>query len=440
MTIFRGLRLLVSVMIISGGTNCVAQDTVLTATEAIQYAIEHNYGVIVARNTIEIGTIQNNWANAGAFPVAGLTANKTFGSSNLRQELSNGTVTNKRGTRISNFNAGLAVNWVIFDGFTMFATKRKLEELERNGEYQFRKSVNETVFNVLQSYYNVVTLKQQVNSTLEQIQLYDDRLTLSQRRLDIGTGAKYEVLESQVDLNEQRSLLLNYENNLSLEKRTLTNLMGMRPDTSISVEDSIIIHPLPDLISARQLIDENNPDLLLAASDLTVLFETKKELKGQMWPTVSLNGFYNFARNSNSAGFNLFNQTYGPSGSISISVPLFTGGLAKQQLAVADIRIRNQETTREGIKNDVKTSLDKAYINYNNSLKIVELERNNLQLAQENIYIAAERFRMLNITAVELRQVQISYNDAKTRLYNALYQAKIAEAQVALLTGEISNL
>jgi len=84
--------------------------------------------------------------------------------------------------------------------------------------------------------------------------------------------------------------------------------------------------------------------------------------------------------------------------------------------------------------------LTNAYINYNNALKAIELEKNNLVLATENIVIATERYKKLNITSVELRQIQISYNDAKNRLYNALYQAKVAEATVALLAGDIANL
>jgi outer membrane protein TolC len=73
-------------------------------------------------------------------------------------------------------------------------------------------------------------------------------------------------------------------------------------------------------------------------------------------------------------------------------------------------------------------------------LKAIDLEISNLVLATENINIARERYRVLNITSVELRQIQISYNDAKNRLYNALYQAKVAEAGVALLMGDIANL
>jgi outer membrane protein TolC len=157
-------------------------------------------------------------------------------------------------------------------------------------------------------------------------------------------------------------------------------------------------------------------------------------------PSVDLNGFYNFARNSNRAGFTLFNQTYGPSGSVGITVPLFSGILIKKQLAISDIQIKNQQLTIDQTKNDIETALTNAYINYHNALKSIDLEKNNLVLATENIMIATERYKRLNITAVELRQIQISYNDAKNRLYNALYQAKIAEASVALLSGDIANL
>jgi hypothetical protein len=46
-----------------------AQDTLLTVQDAIKNAIENNYGIIISKNEIEIGSINNNWANAGAIPV-----------------------------------------------------------------------------------------------------------------------------------------------------------------------------------------------------------------------------------------------------------------------------------------------------------------------------------------------------------------------------------
>jgi outer membrane protein TolC len=417
-----------------------AQDTLLTANDAVKIAIENNYGVIISKNEIEIGTINNNWANAGAIPAISATATKAIGVNNLEQKLSNGTYTQKNGNKTRNFNAGLAVNWLVFDGLKMFATKKKLEELERSGEYAFRKNLNETVYNVITSYYNIVSLNEQKKATLEQISLYNDRLNLAQRRFEIGTGAKYEVLEAQVDLNEQRSNLLSLQNSIAVAKSSLSNLLGKNPDTSFTVVDTIMVMPLPSYIEVQNKIEKQNPDVLLANSQLFVLAQEKKEVNAARLPSVDLNGFYNFSRNSNGAGFTLFNQTYGPSGSIGISVPLFNGILVKKQLAVSDIQIKNQQLSIIQTKKDIQTALTNAYINYNNALKAIDLEKNNLVLATENIVIATERYKKLNITSVELRQIQISYNDAKDRLYNALYQAKVSEATVALLAGDIANL
>jgi outer membrane protein TolC len=417
-----------------------AQDSLLTAQDAVKIAIENNYGIIISKNEIEIGSINNNWANAGAIPLVSATASKTIGVNNLQQKLSNGTVTRKNGNTTQNLNAGLAVTWRVFDGFKMFATKKKLEELERTGEYAFRKNLNETVYNVISSYYDIVTLEEQKNATLEQIVLYTDRYNLARRRFEIGTGAKYEVLEAQVDLNEQRSNLLSLQNSIAVAKSSFSNLLGKNPDTSFNVVDTILVMPLPPYADVQNKIIKQNPDVLLANSHLLVLGQEKKEANSARLPTVELNGFYNFARNSNGAGFTLFNQTYGPSGSVGISVPLFSGILVKKQLQISDIQIKNQKITIGQTKNNIETALKNAYINYNNALKAIELEKNNLLLATENITIATERYKKLNITSVELRQIQISYNDAKNRLYNALYQAKIAQATVALLEGDIADL
>jgi len=416
------------------------QDSILSAQEAIRYAIEHNYGITISKNEVEIGRINNNWANAGAIPIISATANQVFGVNNLEQHLSNGTITKKNGNSTQNLNAGIAVNWRIFDGFKMFATKNRLEELERYGEYAFRKNLNETVYDVITTYYNIVTLNEQLQATHEQIVLYTDRYNLALRRFEIGTGAKYEVLEAQVDLNEQRSNILSLQNAIAQEKSTLNNLIGKRPDTAYKVIDTIIVQPLPLLSNVQQKIDTGNANILLANSQLAILMENRKEVNAARLPSVDLNGFYNFSRSRNGAGFKLLNQTYGPSGSIGLSIPLFSGMLIKKQLQVVDINMQNQQLAISQVKNDVQTALNNAYINYHNSIKLIELEKNNLSLATENIFIATERYKMLNITSVELRQIQISYNAVKNRLYNALYQAKIAEAGVALLTGEIADL
>lgn len=420
-------------------TGSFAQDS-LTVEDAIKYAISHNYGVTISRNSVEIGQINNDWANAGAYPTIGLTANKSIGSNNVVQKLNSGADIARNGSLTQNLNAGLGGSWVVFNGFKTFATKRRLEELERMGQYNFRKTLNETVYNVITQYFNIVKLKEQLKATLEQIQLYQDRYQLADMKFNIGSGAKFEVLQAGVDLNEQKANQLTIQNQINIAKSNLYDLMGKTADTVYKLSDTIEIHPLPDLVSIKDKIEHQNPDILLANSNLEVLFQTKKEINAERLPVVTLNANYNFVRSSNGAGLTLYNQSYGPVVQLGVVVPIFNGGLVRRQLKVADINIKNQYVTIDQAKNTINTSLTNSFINYQNALDIVALEKANLILAAENISIASQRFKLLNITSVELRQVQINYYNARTTLYNALYQAKLAEAEIALLTADISNL
>ncbi|CAN5145086.1 TolC family protein [soil metagenome] len=417
-----------------------SQDTLLTVEQAIKMAIQNNYGVIISKNKIEIDRINNSWGNAGALPTLSAVANKSIGSNNIKQVLSNGTETNKNGAATNNINAGVNVNWRVFDGFKMYATKQRLAELERAGELNFTNQVNQTVFDVITGYYNIVRFKQQLKASETQLQLYKERVNIADVKFRIGSAAKNDLLQAQVDLNEQLSGNMSLKNSIATAKADLNNLMGRSPSVPYSVMDTIILKPLPVLSEIQSKIDLQNPQILLAKNNVAVLTQTKREINAQRLPTVTLNGNYNFVKNSSGAGFTLFNQTYGPSASVGVSVPLFTGGVVKNQLRVSDIQIQNQNIAIEQLRNQLTTTLVNAVTTYQNALEIVNLEKQNLQFSAENLFIASERFRKLNITSVELRQVQLSYIAAENRLFDALYLAKQAEVRIGLLTGEIANL
>jgi outer membrane protein len=417
-----------------------SQDTLLTLEDAIKYTIQHNYDVIISKNEADITKIQNSWAAAGALPAFGVTANKVVGTNSIQQKLNNGNETNTTGATTQNLNAGLAISWRAFDGFKMFATKKRLEAVEKVGQYTFIKTINESVYNVVQNYYNLVKLIEQLKATTGSLGLYRERLKIADARFKLGSAAKNDLLQAQVDMNEQLSDSINILNQVMVAKATLKDLMGLKPDINYNVIDTITLNPLPTIADIKNKISTQNPDVLIARTNVSVLTQSKKEINALKYPSVTLNGNYNFVRSSNSAGFTLLNQTYGPSGSVGVAIPLFAGLVVNKQLKVADIEIRNQNIRIEQLNNNIDRLLSSSFYNYQNALNIVALEQQNLRLSQENIFIATERFRQLNITSVELRQVQISYIDAQNRLYNALYQAKLAEAQIALLTGEIIKL
>jgi len=244
----------------------------------------------------------------------------------LEQKLANGTLIERDGAILRNTNAGLTVNWRIFDGMRMFATKKRLEELERNGELNFRRQINTTVFDIIGNFHLILQLEQQRTALLQSISFFEERKKIAEERFRIGTGAKTDVLQAQTDLNLQQINLLNLDNNIKQAYTNLNHLMGRDPSKEFTVKGNIAPDSSLAFSSIKEKALDGNFDLLLAQSQLSILFQNKREILSQRLPTVTLNGNFNFSQNKNDAGFTLFSRNSGPNANIGIAIPLFNGG------------------------------------------------------------------------------------------------------------------
>lgn len=412
----------------------------LTLEDAIQIALEKNFDVRIQKNAQQASVINNNWGNAGAFPSLSLTGSQAISSTSLDQKLSNGTEISRDGMISRNTNAGLTVSWKIFDGMKMFATKKRLEELETMGELNFRSQMNTTVYEIIAAYYQLVQLLQQKKALVETIRYFSEREEIAKSRFTIGTAPKTDYLQAQVDLNQQKGNLMTVENNIRVAKSSFNNILARAPETDFDAQDSIAPDTSVDFADLQLKAQTDNYDLLLAKSSLSVLVQQKKEIRSLRLPSVTLSGGLNLSQSKSDAGFTLLNRTFGPGGTVGVSLPLFQGNIVRTQERAAEVGIKGQELTIDRLKNQVQTSLVNAYYNFQNALDLVTLEKKTLKLIEENNVIATERFRKLAITSLELRQIQVDYITGQTAYINALYSAKLAEAEMKLLAGVLAKL
>jgi len=418
-------------------TSVTMAQTVLRLDDAIEIALSQNPNILISSNEKEIAQVNNNWWAAGRIPTVGL--NSTFNNSitNLNQKLNNGTVIERNGARNSTINVNGQFSYRIYGGKRMYIIKNRLDLEEALADEVLKQDINQTVFDVINRYIDIVRLKSQLDAVRETISFFEERSKLSQVRFEIGTAGKNDYLQSQVDLNVQRTSELNILNSIELAKMELNRVMVRDPFTAFEVEDI----PAPEILPSReemmQAIDAQNPQITALRFNQKILTQLREEILATQKPSVFANASANFNRNSSTAGFNLFTMTYGPQAGLSLSVPLFAGPIVRQQVKVNDLQYKNQDLQIQNVKNDLTSLAANAYQNYENANRQIGLEEQNLAIIREHNAISMERFRKASITTVELRQAQLNLIEAQNRIINSRFILRQSEAQILYVMGRL---
>jgi outer membrane protein len=413
----------------------------LTVEEAVAAAMKNNYDIALLKNDSTLAALNNSYAYAAFLPRLNATTGIIFNNNNTKQRLADGTERKQAGIKSDNKSASINLNWTVFDGFKMFATRDKLQEIVKLGELNIKNQVVNTVSEVIKGYYNIVRQKQQLIAIEEQMSLNDERVTQAEKRLSVGIGAKPELLQAKVDLNAQKAARLKQQTLIDQLKEQLNLLMVMARDTRYEVADSIPFKN--DLIVTEILLaaEKNSPALLVAQQNLNIAKLTLKERKAERYPTVNINSAFNFSRTENQLVINnftpLLNQNRGFNYGITAAIPIFNNFNVKRQIQAAQLDISYQSTIYDYQKWRTEIAISNAYKDYELQKKTLQLEQENIVLAKENVYIASERLRLGVTSYLELRETQKSLEDAYNRLIAARYDTKLAETELLRLKGDL---
>ena len=413
----------------------------LTVEEAVAAAVENNYDIQLLRNDSAVAALNNSYAYAAFLPRLNVTTGLIFNNNNTRQRLADGSERKRGGIRSNNIAAAVNLNWTVFDGLKMFATRDKLAEFVKLGELNIKNQLVNTVSDVIKTYYSIVRQKQQLVAIEEQMSLNDERVAQAEKKLSVGLGAKPELLQAKVDLNAQKAARLRQQTLIDQLKEQLNLLMVMARETRYEVEDSIPFRN--DLVVTEILMaaEQNSPELMVARQNITIAKLTLRERKADRFPVISLTNGYNFAKTENQLVVNnftpLLNRNLGFNYGLTASIPIFNNFTVKRQIQAAELDINYQNTLYNYQKWRIDIGISNAYKDYELQKKTLRLEEENILLAKENVYIASERLRLGVTTYLELRETQKSLEDAYNRLIAARYDSKVAETELLRLKGEL---
>lgn len=416
----------------------------VSVEQVVALAIEKNYDIRIAKSDADFAKVDDQYANGAFLPRVNATGGIVWNQNDqlLRVRDTANVLNDRTGKAASNnMTASVALEWRLFDGGKMFATRERVALIAEQGELLLKNQIVNTIAQVVNNYYDVVRQKQQLRAIEEQMSLSEERVKLAERRFQVGTGAKPELLQARVDYNAQRAQAIQQRSAIEQLKAQLNALVGMQLPPSFDIADSIAIDTTMRRDDLEEKIASGNYSLQAAEQGMRIASLSVRERRAERFPLLDFNAAYNYSRLDNTKLLNPFSPQFirnnGFNYGLTLSVPILNGFNQRRLIQQSRVAQIQQEQIFRQQQINVDVSFYNAYTNYQNAIKILEVEEENIGFARENVTIAMEVFRRGASTFVELRTAQQSLADAYTRLINARYLAKLAETELLRLNGSL---
>lgn len=433
--------LLIFITAISATLSLQAQQATYTLKSCLEQGLLNNYSLRITRNEEQISKNNATLGNAGYLPTLDLSAGYKGTLDNTVTKLrSTGETTKDNGVFDQTLNAGLNLNWTIFDGFNITANYQKLKELELQGETNTRIAIEDLIANITAEYYNYVQQKIRLKNFRYAVSLSKERLRIVEERYHIGNFSRLDYQQAKVDFNADSAQYMKQQELLHTSRIQLNELMANKDvDESFIIRDSIIF--INNIMNFEELWNATlqiNSSLLKAEQNNTLARLDYKKVCSRDYPYVKMNGGYGYTLNKYDISANSRRSNLGLNVGVTVGFNLFDGNRRRERRN-ASIAIQNARLEREQVEQSLRADLSNLWQAYQNNLQMLNLERQNLVAAKENHEIAMERYMLGNLSGIEMREAQKSLLDAEERILSAEYDTKLCEISLLQISGKVTS-
>lgn len=412
-----------------------------TLKSCLEQGLLNNYSLRIVRNEEKISQNNATLANAGYLPSLDLSAGYSGNLNNTETTLrSTGETSKENGVFDQTLNAGINLNWTLFDGFKITANHQQLKELERQGKTNTRIAIEDLIASITAEYYNLIQQKIRLNNFRYAVSLSKERLRIVEERYHIGNFSRLDYQQAKVDFNADSAQYMKQQELLHTSRIELNELMANENvDQPILIHDSIIdVNSLLNFDELWNATLQINANLLKAEQNNRLAELDYKKVCARDYPYLKMNAGYGYTFNKYDISPNSRRNNLGLNFGVTVGFRLFDGN-RKRERRNASIAVKNARLEREQLEQALRADLSNLWQAYQNNLQMLNLERQNLIAAKDNHDIAMERYMLGDLSGIEMREAQKSLLDAEERILAAEYDTKLCEISLLQISGKITH-
>src|SRR6267378_2740645 len=407
-------------------TPAAAQHEV-TLQDAIQRALRVQPGMVQARGD------ESNAGMQRAAAVGAFLPTVTLNSSAFRQNKS--SIVNgfpvQAGTY--QYNTGLNLSVELFDGLRRVQRYRNAAATAAAAEAGYTNQTFQVTLQTKQAFYNALATEELVRVAESQVRRAQRQLEISVDKLHAGSATRSDSLRSTVDYGNARIALLQAQANLATAQANLGRQIGIDqparavPDTSLPA--------LPDTSALRGTLRDQAPQIQQAEAQASAARAQVWSARAQYWPRLNVS--YGNTRSGITDPRLPFLTSYPErfSWTFGFSWNLFNGFVREQNQVNASVARDNAEARAADTRRFVSAQLTQQLAALATAFEQINIARDNLAAATEDLRVQNERYRVGAATILDLLTSQSALTQAEVNVVQTRFNYLIARAQVEAVLG-----
>ena len=407
----------------------------LTLQECVQVARENATDMRNARINLAIQDLRVKNARARYFPEIFLSGRYGFSDAidfGFEQE---------------NYDLGLSGRYTLWDNGQREASFSQAKESRKATESRNLLIQQNLVFQVTQSYYNVLQAQELINVNEEVLARSRENTERVRAFLEVGSAIEADVATAQVREATDALALLNVQNNLVLELAGLPRIMGLDPGTVISLaqdttyqlyvqKGEIEVFPL-SIEEVIQLALENRPEVPEIQArikqlewDLTLAkLDRLPRLDAQYDYNVNLDDY--LRERENFKDFRSWDVT------ATLNFTIFDGGVTQRRVTEAELALEQAREDATDLERGIALEVRQAYLTLKTDERRLEISNTQVRDAELSLEVTRGRYEVEEATLLDFLQVQTEYARVLTDQVRAFYDYKISQAALQRAMGVI---
>lgn len=428
------LVLLVVPAVGRGQEDFIKKGEELNLQRCIEIALRKQPSILAAKNTVDVNRSRVGQAESAYYPQISTDASYSrikplTGTQRALTVGASGASTGGATSAFDEYTGSLSVSQLLFD-FWKTGTQVDIQKLNVGAAKSNLENTSESVvFNVKQAYYGMLQAERNKDVAEETVRQFQQHLQQAKGFYEVGTAAKYDVTKAEVDLSNAKLSLIKAENALKIARVTLNNAMGVPDAPDYSIEDNLSFKKYE--ISFDQALNRayrNRPDLQSLIFQRKAASQSIELAKKDYYPVLTGNAAYTRQGQD-------FPLQKGWNAGVSLTFPIFSGFLTKNQVAEQKSNLEVVRANEESLKQSILLDVQQGYLNLAQAAESITTAGLTVKQAKENLDIANGRYAAGVGNPIEVTDAEVSLTNAKTSYIQALYDYKIAVAAIEKAVG-----